>query len=425
MSFSALGLSDFLLSALSDLGYEQPTPIQQQSIPVTLEGKDVLAAAETGSGKTAAFTLPILQSLATSLPPRNNLVTALVLVPTRELAVQVEEAIRQYGRNFPRKLKSLAIYGGVSINAQMQAMRGGADIVVATPGRLIDLFERNAVDLRNVSTLVLDEADRMLDLGFADELDDILDELPEQRQNLLFSATFPKGVQELTDDFLDNPVKIEIEQESTIPEQLVQRAIEVDHNNRTMLLKHLLKQQNWSQVLIFVASKRTANNVEMKLYRSGIQAKTLHGDLTQKERNQALQEFKSGECKILIATDLAARGIDIPNLPCVLNYDLPRAPADYVHRIGRTARAGEIGEAISFVDHEGDAHFKLIEKRTQQKIPREQVEGFERSKEIPAEVQAKKGKAPVKGKRKSKKDKLREAAAAEKKSGVNPWKGRS
>ncbi|WP_415898676.1 DEAD/DEAH box helicase [Neptuniibacter sp. QD48_11] len=422
MSFSALGLSDFLLSALSDLGYEQPTPIQQQSIPVTLEGKDVLAAAETGSGKTAAFTLPILQSLATALPPRNNLVTALVLVPTRELAVQVEEAIRQYGRNFPRKLKSLAIYGGVSINAQMQAMRGGADIVVATPGRLIDLFERNAVDLRNVSTLVLDEADRMLDLGFADELDDILDELPEQRQNLLFSATFPKGVQELTDDFLDNPVKIKIEQESTIPEQLVQRAIEVDHNNRTMLLKHLLKQQNWAQILIFVASKRTANNVEMKLYRSGIQAKTLHGDLTQKERNQALQEFKSGECKILIATDLAARGIDIPNLPCVLNYDLPRAAADYVHRIGRTARAGEIGEAISFVDHEGDAHFKLIEKRTQQKIPREQIEGFERSKEVPKEVLAKKGKAPVKGKRKSKKDKLREAAAAEKKGIVNPWK---
>ncbi|WP_415891926.1 DEAD/DEAH box helicase [Neptuniibacter sp. PT8_73] len=425
MSFSALGLSDFLLSALSDLGYEQPTPIQQQSIPVTLEGKDVLAAAETGSGKTAAFTLPILQSLATALPPRNNLVTALVLVPTRELAVQVEEAIRQYGRNFPRKLKSLAIYGGVSINAQMQAMRGGADIVVATPGRLIDLFERNAVDLRNVSTLVLDEADRMLDLGFADELDDILDELPEQRQNLLFSATFPKGVQELTDDFLDNPVKIKIEQESTIPEQLVQRAIEVDHNNRTMLLKHLLKQQNWAQILIFVASKRTANNVEMKLYRSGIQAKTLHGDLTQKERNQALQEFKSGECKILIATDLAARGIDIPNLPCVLNYDLPRAAADYVHRIGRTARAGEIGAAISFVDHEGDAHFKLIEKRTQQKIKREQVEGFERSTEVPKEVLAKKGKAPVKGKRKSKKDKLREAAAAEKKGGVNPWKGRS
>ncbi|WP_415895901.1 DEAD/DEAH box helicase [Neptuniibacter sp. PT34_22] len=425
MSFSALGLSDFLLSALSDLGYEQPTPIQQQSIPVTLEGKDVLAAAETGSGKTAAFTLPILQSLATALPPRNNLVTALVLVPTRELAVQVEEAIRQYGRNFPRKLKSLAIYGGVSINAQMQAMRGGADIVVATPGRLIDLFERNAVDLRNVSTLVLDEADRMLDLGFADELDDILDELPEQRQNLLFSATFPKGVQELTDDFLDNPVKIKIEQESTIPEQLVQRAIEVDHNNRTMLLKHLLKQQNWAQILIFVASKRTANNVEMKLYRSGIQAKTLHGDLTQKERNQALQEFKSGECKILIATDLAARGIDIPNLPCVLNYDLPRAAADYVHRIGRTARAGEIGEAITFVDHEGDAHFKLIEKRTQQKIKREQVEGFERSTEVPKEVLAKKGKAPVKGKRKSKKDKLREAAAAEKKGGVNPWKGRS
>jgi len=422
MSFSALGLSDFLLSALSDLGYEQPTPIQQQAIPVTLEGKDVLAAAETGSGKTAAFTLPILQNLASALPPRNNLVTALVLVPTRELAVQVEEAVRQYGKQFPRKLKTLAVYGGVSINAQMQAMRGGADIVVATPGRLIDLFERNAIDLRAVSTLVLDEADRMLDLGFADELDDILDELPEQRQNLLFSATFPKGVKELTNDFLTDPVNIKIEQESTIPEQLVQRAIEVDHNNRTMLLKHLLKTESWSQVLIFVASKRTANNVEMKLYRSGIQAKTLHGDLTQSERSEALKEFKAGRARILIATDLAARGIDIPNLPCVINYDLPRATADYVHRIGRTARAGEEGQAISFVDHEGDAHFKLIEKRTKLKVTREQIDGFERSQEVPKEVLAQKGKAPVKGKRKSKKDKLREAAATEKKGVVNPWK---
>ena len=424
-SFSTLGLADFLLTALSDLGYEQPTPIQQQSIPPTLQGRDILAAAETGSGKTAAFALPILQRLEQTPEVRNNLVSALVLVPTRELAVQVEEAIRQYGKQFPRKLKTLAIYGGVSINAQMQAMRGGADVVVATPGRLIDLFERNAVDLRAVNTLVLDEADRMLDLGFADELDDILDELPEQRQNLLFSATFPKGVKELTKEFLTDPVSIKIEQESTIPELLQQRAIEVDHNNRTMLLKHLLNSQSWAQVLIFVASKRTANNVEMKLFRSGIKAKTLHGDLTQSERSEALKAFKSGQARILIATDLAARGIDIPNLPCVINYDLPRATADYVHRIGRTARAGEIGEAISFVDHEGDAHFKLIEKRTQIQVTREQITGFERAKEVPKEVLAKKGKAPVKGKRKSKKDKLREAAAAEKKGAVNPWKGRS
>ncbi|MCP4596990.1 DEAD/DEAH box helicase [Neptuniibacter sp.] len=411
MSFTSLGLSEFLLKSLKDLGYEQPTPIQEKAIPAILEGDDILAAAETGSGKTAGFTLPILERLVKALPPQGNLVTALVLVPTRELAVQVEEAIRQYARFFPRKLKTLAVFGGVSINNQMQAMRGGCDIVVATPGRLLDLVDRNAVDLRAVTTLVLDEADRMLDLGFADELDEILDELPNQRQNLLFSATFPKGVKTLTEDLLDSPVEIEIKQESTIPEQLVQRAIEVDRNNRTMLLKYLLKQKQWSQILIFVASKRTANNVEMKLYRSGIQAQTLHGDLTQTERTQALKDFRTGRCKILIATDLAARGIDIPNLPCVLNYDLPRSPADYVHRIGRTARAGEIGQALSFVDHEGDAHFKLIEKRIQQQISREQIEGFERSKDIPESVTAKKGKAPVKGKRKSKKDKLREAAA--------------
>ncbi len=411
MSFTSLGLSDFLLKSLQDLGYEQPTPIQEKAIPAILEGTDILAAAETGSGKTAGFTLPILERLVKALPPKGNLVTALVLVPTRELAVQVEEAIRQYARFFPRKLKTLAVYGGVSINTQMQGMRGGCDIVVATPGRLLDLVDRNAVDLRAVTTLVLDEADRMLDLGFADELDEILDELPRKRQNLLFSATFPKGVKALTEDLLNNPVEIEIKQESTIPEQLVQRAVEVDRNNRTVLLKHLLKQKQWSQVLIFVASKRTANNVEMKLYRSGIQAQTLHGDLTQTERTQALKDFKSGRCKILIATDLAARGIDIPNLPCVLNYDLPRSPADYVHRIGRTARAGEIGQALSFVDHEGDAHFKLIEKRIQQQISREQIEGYERSQEVPDSVTANKGKAPVKGKRKSKKDKLREAAA--------------
>lgn len=414
MSFSSLGLSDFLLNALTDLGYEQPTPIQEKAIPATLTGSDILAAAETGSGKTAGFVLPILERLKDGLEPRGNLTHVLVLVPTRELAVQVEEAIRQYAKYFPRKFKSLAVYGGVSINPQMQAMRGGCDIVVATPGRLIDLYKRNAIDLRAVHTLVLDEADRMLDLGFADELDDILDELPEQRQNLLFSATFPKGVRELTDEILLDPVEITIKQEATIPEQLEQRAIEVDRTNRTMLLKHLLKTENWKQVLIFVASKRTANNVILKLSRADIAAKALHGDLSQTERTEALADFKSGKCKVLVATDLAARGIDIPNLPCVLNFDLPRSPSDYVHRIGRTGRAGEVGLALSFIDHESDSHFKVIEKRIKQKVTREQVRGFERSDEVPEELKKKKGAAPVKGKRMSKKDKLRAAAAAKK-----------
>lgn len=414
MSFSALGLSGFLLDALTDLGYEQPTPVQEKAIPPTLEGNDLLAAAETGSGKTAGFVLPILERMKEGIPPRGNLAHVLVLVPTRELAVQIEEAVQQYAKYFPRKFKSLAVYGGVSINTQMQAMRGGCDIVVATPGRLIDLFKRNAIDLRAVHTLVLDEADRMLDLGFADELDDILEELPEQRQNLLFSATFPQSVRALTDELLIDPVEISIKQEATIPEQLQQRAIEVDRTNRTMLLKHLLKTENWKQVLIFVASKRTANNVILKLSRSDIPAQALHGDLSQSERSEALADFKSGRCRILVATDLAARGIDIPNLPCVLNYDLPRSPSDYVHRIGRTGRAGEVGLALSFIDHENDSHFKVIEKRIKQQLPREQIKGFERDSFVPLEVREQKGKAPVKGKRMSKKDKLRAAAAAKK-----------
>ena len=411
MSFSSLGLSDFLLSALSILGYQTPTPIQVKSIPAILEGKDLLATAETGSGKTAGFALPILEGLKTTPAPQANQVSVLILVPTRELAVQVEEAVRQYGQNFPRKLQTLPVYGGVSINAQVERMQRGCDVVVATPGRLLDLMNRGALELYSVSTLVLDEADRMMNLGFADELNDILDELPEARQNLLFSATFPDSVRTLIDELLHNPIEVSITQEATTPENLKQRAIEVDRDNRTTLLKHFLTHEKWSQVLIFVGSKRTANNIEMKLYRVGIRADTLHGDLTQAERTSALRDFKSGRCKILIATDLAARGLDIPNLPCVINYDLPRSPSDYVHRIGRTARAGESGLAISLIDHASDAHFKLIEKRTQLKIPREQIGGFERSTEVPTDVLTTKGKAPVKGKRKSKKDKLREAAA--------------
>jgi len=414
MSFKSLGLSDFILHALKELGYEQPTPVQVKSIPVTLAGHDVLAAAETGSGKTAGFVLPILERLHKDIAPQGNQAKALILVPTRELAGQLEEAVQRYAQYFPRKFKSLALYGGVSVNPQMQAMRGGCDILVATPGRLIDLYKRNAIDLSAISILVLDEADRMLDLGFADELDDILDALPQQRQTLLFSATFPHSVRALTDEILQDPVKVSIEHEASIPEQLEQRAIEVDRTNRTMLLKHMLNTENWAQVLIFVASKRTANNIILKLSRADIQARPLHGDLTQTERNRALADFKSGRCKILVATDLAARGIDIPSLACVINYDLPRSPSDYVHRIGRSGRAGEVGLAISFIDHESDKHFKLIEKRTKQTLPRLQISGYERSSEIPETVTIQKGAQPVKGKRKSKKDKLREAEAAKK-----------
>lgn len=410
VSFKSLGLPESLLSTLDELGYEQPTPVQTQAIPAVLQGGDVVASAQTGSGKTAAFSLPILQTISTKQASSKRAVRALVLVPTRELAMQVGDAIRAYAQNLPEAVKVVTVFGGVSINPQMLALRGSADILVATPGRLLDLADKNAVSLKSAETLVLDEADRMLDLGFADELDAVLKLLPKKRQNLLFSATFPEEVKELTRSLLHNPTEIEVKVESSIPEQVQQRAIEVDRDKRTSLLKHLIKEEGWSRMIVFVASKRGVNNVTMKLSRAGIKAEALHGDLTQTARKEALTNFKAKKFKVLVATDLAARGIDIASLPCVVNYDLPRSPDDYVHRIGRTGRAGETGIALSFIDHESDAHFKLIEKRTRQNLPREEIKGFERSPYAPVEL-LDKPKGPVKGKRKSKKDKLREAAA--------------
>ncbi len=415
MSFASLGLSEFLVRALDEQGYEQPTPIQDKAIPAILNGGDVVAAAQTGSGKTAGFALPILETLSQRPAQGVRSLRALVLVPTRELAVQVGEAIKTYAQFLPESLKIMTVYGGVSINPQMMGLRGGCDVMIATPGRLLDLLDNNATDLKSVETLVLDEADRMLDLGFADELGAILKLLPRKRQNLLFSATFPDGVKHLTQTLLVDPTEIEIKIEATIPEQVQQRAIEVDRTNRTTLLKQLIKEENWSRVIVFVASKRSANNVALKLSRVGITATALHGDLNQAARTKALADFKSKSFRVLVATDLASRGIDIVSLPCVVNYDLPRSPSDYVHRIGRTGRAGESGVALSFIDHESDNHFKVIEKRIKQKIPRENIEGLERSPYAPVELLDKQG--PVKGKRKSKKDKLREAAAKAQKKG--------
>lgn len=415
MSFASLGLSEFLVRALDEQGYEQPTPIQDKAIPAILNGGDVVAAAQTGSGKTAGFALPILETLSQRPAQGVRPLRALVLVPTRELAVQVGEAIKTYAQFLPESLKIMTVYGGVSINPQMMGLRGGCDVMIATPGRLLDLLDNNATDLKSVETLVLDEADRMLDLGFADELGAILKLLPRKRQNLLFSATFPDGVKHLTQTLLVDPTEIEIKIEATIPEQVQQRAIEVDRTNRTTLLKQLIKEENWSRVIVFVASKRSANNVALKLSRVGITATALHGDLNQAARTKALADFKSKSFRVLVATDLASRGIDIVSLPCVVNYDLPRSPSDYVHRIGRTGRAGESGVALSFIDHESDNHFKVIEKRIKQKIPRENIEGLERSPYAPVELLDNQG--PIKGKRKSKKDKLREAAARAQKKG--------
>jgi superfamily II DNA/RNA helicase len=405
MPFAALGLAPSLLQAIADKGYGAPTPIQAAAIPAILRGGDVLAAAQTGSGKTAAFALPILQLLRSPAPPR--LPQALILTPTRELATQVGEVMRAFARSMPGPIKIAVVFGGVSINPQMLALRGGADIIVATPGRLLDLLNHNALHLSALRTLVLDEADRLLDLGFADELNRILSLLPAQRQNLLFSATFPSAVQTLVDNLLHQPTRI-VEHETSSQPAIMQRAIVVDGPRRTPLLRHLLQTEAWTRVLVFAATKYSTEHVADKLRRNNITATALHGELSQGARSQALAEFKTGRLQVLVATDLAARGIDIEQLPVVVNYDLPRSADDYLHRIGRTGRAGATGIAVSFIDAASEAHFRLIEKRQQLRLLREQIEGFIPQATPTPVVDTAGG---IKGKRKSKKDKLREAAA--------------
>ena len=413
MSFSTLGLAPSLLNAIAEIGYQEPTAIQSAAIPPILRGADVLGAAQTGSGKTAAFALPLLQGLMEKRGGPRKL-HGLVLVPTRELATQVGEAIRLLVSHLPSTIKVSIVFGGVSINPQMLALRGGTHIVVATPGRLLDLVDHNALDISQTSTLVLDEADRLLDLGFSEELNRILALLPKQRQNLFFSATFPPAVTALANSLLRDPVKVEVlSQESSQPD-ISQRAIEVDVPRRTMLLRHLILQNQWRQVLVFVATKYAAEHVAYKLDRNGVRAGAFHGDFSQGARSEVLEDFKAGKLKVLVATDVAARGIDIAGLPVVVNYDLPRSAVDYTHRIGRTGRAGESGVAVSFITADNEPHFRLIEKRQGVRVPREQVEGFEQTETPTAPVSAATDtlNGGIKGKRKSKKDKLREAAAA-------------
>ena len=411
MSFSALGLSEPLLRAVSAWHYEAPTPIQASAIPAILRGGDVWASAQTGSGKTAAFALPILQRLSLEQRPGGRFVRALILVPTRELAAQVGESIRKYARYLPSPLKTLVVYGGVSINPQMMALGGGADILVATPGRLLDLLDHNALSLSAVSILVLDEADRLLDLGFKDEFARIVALLPTRRQSLLFSATFPPEVQSLATALLRDPVRLDVPTEPDTKPEILQRAIEVDPPRRTQLLLHLIAENAWLSVLVFVATKYSTEHVAEKLRRSGIESAALHGELSQGARTQALADFKAGTVRVLVATDLAARGIDIVRLPVVVNYDLPRSAVDYTHRIGRTGRAGETGVAISFISAGTHAHFAQMERLHALDLPREQIEGFEPVEtEAPVSLAAPDG-GGIKGHRKSKKDKLREAAA--------------
>jgi superfamily II DNA/RNA helicase len=418
MPFSSLGLSPALARAASELGFDQPTPIQSQAIPAIVQGRDVWASARTGSGKTAAFALPaLLQHQNLTLGQQTGgarSVHTLVVVPTRELAAQVGEVLRSLGQHLSQPPKIAVVFGGVSINPQMMALRGGADIVVATPGRLLDLVEQRALRLSQVQLLVLDEADRLLDLGFADELQRTLALLPKQRQTLFFSATFPQEVQALAQSLLRDPLRVDIATDAGESQAIIeQRAIAVDTSRRTQLLRQMLKDPAWTRVLVFVATKHTANIVAEKLYKNGVFATPFHGELSQGARQQVLEEFKAERWQVVVTTDLAARGIDIAQLPVVVNYDLPRSAVDYVHRIGRTGRAGESGLAVSFVTPASDAHWQLIEKRQHLALPREIVEGFEPIEETPAPVAgAADGNGGVKGKRPSKKDKMRAAAQA-------------
>jgi len=400
MSFGEFGLSEALVRGVSE--YQAPTAVQTAAIPVVLGGGDLLVTAETGSGKTTAFVLPLLERVV-----KGELKSVLILVPTRELAAQVREVVSQCARKLPKRLKVVSAVGGVSINPQMLALRGGADLLVATPGRLLDLAEKNAVKLAGFGALVLDEADRMLDLGFRDELAAILRLLPKKRQNLLFSATFPKSMEALVGDFLTDPTRVEIEPTTVEAPLIQQRAVRVDRAKRTPLLRHFIAAEKWKQVLVFVATQYSADHVADKLRRSSIKASAFHGQLSQGARRDALENFKAGKIQVLVSTDLGARGLDIVELPVVVNYDLPRSPVDYTHRIGRTGRAGSSGVALSFVMAEGEAHFRLIEKRQGKRVAREEIEGFEQTDPAPVAT----GIGGIKGKRKSKKDKLREAAA--------------
>jgi Superfamily II DNA and RNA helicases len=362
MPFTSLGLSESLLKALAQQSYAKPYPIQKQAIPVVLQGRDMLGIAQTGSGKTASFVLPILELMRKAAPSKNRHVRTLVLVPTRELAIQVEEVFRLFSDALPERIKSLAVYGGVSINPQMIRMQG-VEILVATPGRLLDLVDSNAVSLSEVQMLVLDEADKMLNLGFRDEMADIFKLLPVKHQNLLFSATLSKDVTTLNDILLHDPVVVKVEAEEQNLDNITQLAYYVTPERKGPLLRYLIDQENMEQVLIFVSETIRADAVVVKLRQNGIKAAALHGKKSQGARTQALADFKAGRITALVATDLASRGIDIEFLPFVINYELPRSPKDYIHRIGRTGRAEAPGTTISLVCEEDRHHFKVIQKK--------------------------------------------------------------
>jgi ATP-dependent RNA helicase RhlE len=403
MSFDSLGLSAELLRAISEQGYSQPTPIQSQAIPVILDGQDILAGAQTGTGKTAGFTLPMLQRLSQDRSDKSRrAIRALVLTPTRELAAQVGESVSNYSKHLP--LKSAVVFGGVSINPQISKLRKGVDILVSTPGRLLDHVGQNTVDLSSIEILVLDEADRMLDMGFIRDIRKIMALLPQQRQNLLFSATFSAGIKQLANGILHKPALIEVARHNTAAERVSQVIHPVDRTRKRELLSHMIGKHNWHQVLVFTRTKHGANRLAEQLDKDGIRAAAIHGNKSQGARTKALADFKQNKVRVLVATDIAARGLDIDQLPHVVNFELPNVPEDYVHRIGRTGRAGNEGEARSLVCVDEHKLLKDIERLLKRDLPKDVITGYEPDPTIKAEP-IQKGRTAKAGKQKQAKRK--------------------
>jgi len=390
MTFESLGLSNALVKAVEKKGYTEPSPIQEKAIPLILQGRDVLASAQTGTGKTAGFTLPMLHRLVAENKWKRRPIRALILTPTRELAAQVYDNVREYSEYLD--IKSMVIFGGVNQKPQIRALRSGVDVLVATPGRLLDLQSQGVLSLGKVEFLVLDEADRMLDMGFLRDIKKVLDLVPKERQTLLFSATFSREIKSFASSILRNPVAVEAAPENTTAEKVVQKVYRVDKGKKTELVIKLIADGKWKQVLVFTRTKHGANRLTEKMNKNGITAAAIHGNKSQNARTKALEGFKTSKVRVLVATDIAARGLDIPLLPHVINFELPNIPEDYVHRIGRTGRAGASGEALSLVCGEEREYLKSIEKLLGEKMPTSSIEGYEPSKED-LESQPIKGKA--------------------------------
>lgn len=381
MNFKSLGLIKPLLLAVNELGYDAPSLIQLKAIPAILSGKDVIASAQTGTGKTAGFVLPVLQNIADKLPVKSNRARVLILTPTRELAAQVHDSIVKYGRHL--NLRSAVVFGGVKINPQMMKLRAGVELLVATPGRLIDLYQQNAIRFDQIDTLILDEADRMLDMGFIHDIKKIIQFLPKNRQNLLFSATFSDEIRKLVKGILKQPVEIDVAPRNTTAKSVKQIIHPVDKSQKAELLSHLIHKNQWGQTLVFMRTKHGANKLVKQLDANHIYAAAIHGNKSQSQRTKALADFKSGELNILVATDIAARGLDVAELPCVINFDLPQVAEDYVHRIGRTGRANAHGLAISLVSADEAGQLHSIEKLIKTKIQRQEIENFEPKHNLP------------------------------------------